>query len=215
MDDNSLFLAILISIFILINIMIIHRERKRVLKQPGHYETMADRHAKRLFHPIADRVWTIIGLIVVSFFVSNVVLLILFIFWVFLLRIQTFVLLVLLNTDLFAIKKGLIRVGCYNFNPYNKGSEVEVLIKDAFYDNGDIIEDAKRLEYQVDNKIVYSHEISIEGLSENDIKEKMYYFKCRFVDYSQYIPNSVFQLENPSPEIENWFLYLGDLQKYY
>lgn len=216
MNDNSLFLAILISIFILIDIVTVYRERKRVLKEESHYEAIADRHAKKLFHPIADKVWTIIGLISFSFFVSNVVLLILFIFWALLQKIYWLLLLLLLNTDILSIKNGLIAAYFSSLNPYNKGTNVEVLINDAFdTSNGNLKEDVKRLAYQIDGKIVYSHEISIEGLSEKGIKDRVSYYKSRFIDYSRYIPNSVFQLENPYSEIANWFVYLDELWENY
>lgn len=69
--------------------------------------------------------------------------------------------------------------------------------------------------YQIDDKIVYSHDISIEDLSEKDIKDRVSYFKKRFIDYSRYIPNCIFQLENPHWKIEKWFMYLDDLCENY
>lgn len=212
MNDNSLFLAILISIFILIDIVIVYRKRKRELKEESHYKTIADRHAEKLMRPFADKVWTIIGLISISFFVSNVVLLTLFAFWALLQKIYWLLSLLLVNIDILAIKNGLMTTYIPPLNPYNKGTKVKVLINDEFdMSNGNLKENTKRLVYKIDDKIVYFHEISIEGLSEDGIKDRIWYFKKRFIDYSKYIPNSVFQLENSYSEIEKWFIYLDDL----
>lgn len=106
--------------------------------------------------------------------------------------------------DLLTVKQGLISMP-FNFNPYTASNfpHIKVEIKND------------RLFYIIDDRIIKTFCIDIENLSQDEIKQTVYWHEKKLKDYLMYIPKEVLLSDNIQAEFDRWFIYLDDVRANY
>lgn len=214
MEDNSILLALVLTLFQIFTIILFKKTEKKNKKSLSHYEAIADEHTKRIYDPVSACVKNIWGLLFAGFFLSNKALIILFIFWNVLQTISAKLSLLISSVDIVQLKQGLISMFPNDFNAYFSSWNVDIELTDyTGLENED--KNIKMLKYKINDKIVREHTIDITDLSEEQIKDVVSWNKKRFKDYLRYIPKETFSNNNYQElqeNVDSWFVYLDDIR---
>jgi hypothetical protein len=215
-EENSLGIAFAIIALNILSIIFFKIRDKKNKKNLAHYEAIADEHIRRMYDPVCEKIVEIIGLLIAGFYLSNVFFIPLYVIWYLLKNIQTRLTILQAEQDILMLKNGLINMFPH-FNAYTDCHYLETKIEDVFeYLKGEkeVSQRYKNIFYKIKGKTVYWHQLQIEGMTTEEIKDLALLNKKRFGDYLRYIPKKVLYSNNKEL-IDNWLIYLDDVRLHF
>lgn len=203
--ENSILLAFILILIRLFSIFSLKKMEKRYKNDPSHYEAIADEHMRKMYNPVKQQIHAIICLLFAGFTLPIKIFIILYVIWCIFEKIGVRLILLQHSLDLLSLKQGLISMYLGDSNAY----------RELNFPNSYVEIKENRIFYIVNNKIVNTFCININGLSEQEIKQFVYWHEQKLKDYLKYIPKEVLLSENLQDKFDYWFTYLEDVHANY